>query len=70
MDRLEREAAAAGASLVTLHAQTPVEAFYHRLGYRTTSDEFEEAGIPHVEMEKPLGNPPDRGSDVTDGEPS
>jgi predicted GNAT family N-acyltransferase len=54
MDRLEREAAAAGATRVRLHAQTPVEAFYHRLDYRTTSEEFEEAGIPHVAMEKPL----------------
>lgn len=54
MDRLEREAAAAGATRVRLHAQTPVEAFYHRLDYRTTSEEFEEAGIPHVEMEKAL----------------
>lgn len=37
-----------------LHAQTRVEAFYHDLGYETTSDVFDEAGIPHVEMRKPL----------------
>lgn len=39
---------------IVLHGQTTVETFYHELGYRTTSDVFEEAGIPHVEMEKGL----------------
>lgn len=43
-----------GQSRVRLHAQTSVEAFYRDLGYETTSDVFEEAGIPHVEMEKSL----------------
>ncbi|RXK46203.1 GNAT family N-acetyltransferase [Halorientalis pallida] len=33
-----------------LHAQVDVEGFYRRLGYRTVGEEFEEAGIPHVEM--------------------
>lgn len=37
-----------------VHAQTRVEGFYDRLGYRTVSDTFEEAGIAHVEMEKVL----------------
>jgi predicted GNAT family N-acyltransferase len=41
-------------SELTLHAQTHVEAFYQQLGYETVSDEFEEAGIPHVEMRKQL----------------
>lgn len=54
MDAVEAAAAERGLSTLVLHAQTPVEAFYHRLGYRTTSGEFEEAGIPHVEMEKTL----------------
>lgn len=43
-----------GATALTLHAQTAVEGFYEQLGYETVSDEFEEAGIPHVEMRKPL----------------
>jgi predicted GNAT family N-acyltransferase len=54
MEALEGEARQQGCSRVTLHAQTTVEEFYHRLDYRTVSDEFEEAGIPHVEMEKSL----------------
>ncbi|GCF12359.1 acetyltransferase [Haloarcula mannanilytica] len=41
-------------SELKLHAQTRVEAFYRQLGYETVSDEFEEAGIPHVEMRKRL----------------
>jgi len=40
---------------IVLHAQTTVEAFYRNLGYETVSDEFEEAGIPHVEMTKRFG---------------
>jgi predicted GNAT family N-acyltransferase len=43
-----------GATTLKLHAQTRVEAFYRQLGYETVSDEFEEAGIPHVEMRKRL----------------
>lgn len=37
-----------------LHAQTTVEEFYRQLGYETVSDEFTEAGIPHVAMRKEL----------------
>jgi predicted GNAT family N-acyltransferase len=43
---------------LVLHAQTHVEGFYADLGYETTSDEFEEAGIPHVEMRKRLDRQP------------
>jgi predicted GNAT family N-acyltransferase len=39
---------------LVLYAQTHVEGFYADLGYETTSEEFEEAGIPHVEMRKRL----------------
>jgi predicted GNAT family N-acyltransferase len=45
---------------LVLHAQVAVEGFYRRLGYRTVSDEFEEAGIPHVEMVRAL----DRGGEI------
>ncbi|PSP86265.1 GNAT family N-acetyltransferase [Halobacteriales archaeon QS_1_68_17] len=58
MDAVESTAAAEGLATLTLHAQRHVEAFYRRLGYETVSGEFAEAGIPHVEMEKPLP-PPD-----------
>ncbi|WP_058996071.1 GNAT family N-acetyltransferase [Haloarcula sp. CBA1127] len=43
-----------GATELKLHAQTHVEPFYQQLGYETVSDEFEEAGIPHVKMRKRL----------------
>lgn len=51
---VETEACERGLSTLVLHAQTDVEAFYQRLGYRTVGAEFEEAGMPHVEMEKRL----------------
>jgi len=54
METLEAEAREQGCRQITLHAQTAVEAFYDRLGYRTVSDVFMEADIPHVEMEKEL----------------
>ena len=39
---------------IALHAQTPVRAFYERLGYKAYGEEFEEAGIPHIAMAKQL----------------
>ena len=54
MERIERIALDRGLDTLELHSQTRVEGFYERLGYETVSDEFEEAGIPHVEMEKEL----------------
>jgi predicted GNAT family N-acyltransferase len=54
MEAIESEARDEGCSLATLHAQTAVEEFYEALGYRTVSDVFMEAEIPHVEMEKNL----------------
>ena len=43
-----------GFGRVALHAQTPVRAFYERLGYQPHGEEFEEAGIPHIAMAKQL----------------
>lgn len=43
-----------GMDEAVVQAQTRIQGFYEGLGYRTTSDTFEEAGIPHVEMEKVL----------------
>lgn len=54
MTVLEDEARDQGCSRMRLHAQTAVEGFYETLGYEAVSDEFEEAGIPHVEMVKAL----------------
>jgi predicted GNAT family N-acyltransferase len=54
MAAVEAAARERGCERLRLHAQTTVEGFYERLGYETTSGVFEEAGIPHVEMEKEL----------------
>ena len=54
MELVEAEAREQGCTSVDLHAQTAVEGFYETLGYETVSDEFIEADIPHVEMEKRL----------------
>ena len=54
MAAIEREARDQGCTRARLHGQTAVETFYHDLGYETTSDVFQEADIPHVEMEKQL----------------
>ena len=54
MDAVEAEARRAGFDRLVLHAQTPVEDFYRARGYRTVGEEFEEAGIPHVEMTREL----------------
>lgn len=54
MSLIEAEARSQGCELSALHAQTHVIDFYDDLGYEVVSEEFEEAGIPHVEMEKEL----------------
>lgn len=50
------EAAAAGASChhVALHAQVQAIGFYRRAGYEEEGDAFDDAGILHVAMSKPL----------------
>ena len=54
MERVEDAARDDAHAEVHLHAQTSVESFYRSLGYETVGEEFEEAGIPHVEMVKRL----------------
>lgn len=54
MQKLETYVASQGAGSVILHAQTHAKDFYEHLGYAVTSDEFLDAGIPHVAMEKQL----------------
>ena len=55
MEVAESRARERGATSAFLHGQLRVAAFYERLGYETVGDQFEEAGIPHVEMVKSLG---------------
>ncbi|MFD2924216.1 GNAT family N-acetyltransferase [Halobacillus naozhouensis] len=43
-----------GYSKAKLNSQTHAEGFYKSLGYRTISEEFMDAGIPHVTMVKDL----------------
>ncbi|ELY93282.1 N-acetyltransferase GCN5 [Natrialba chahannaoensis JCM 10990] len=54
MDTLEAEARGQSLETLTLHAQTHAAGFYEGLGYEIYGDEFEEAGIPHVAMERSL----------------
>jgi predicted GNAT family N-acyltransferase len=50
----ERQARAARAERIRLHAQLAARALYERAGFETRGDEFMEEGIPHVTMEKSL----------------
>lgn len=52
---LERRARERGWSGVELHAQVHAAGFYERAGYTTLGRPYEEAGIAHVTMRKPLG---------------
>ncbi len=47
-------AAEGGAYEVELHAQVDVRGFYERAGYRAEGGVFQEAGIAHVAMRRPL----------------
>lgn len=55
MAAVEAEASARGWPDLLLHAQVPVVGFYDRLGWLRVGEEFEEAGIRHLEMAKRLG---------------
>ncbi|MBI3230838.1 MAG: GNAT family N-acetyltransferase [Burkholderiales bacterium] len=48
---LMEQAQQRGDRKVVLNAQTHAQAFYLQHGFATSSPEFEEAGIPHVEMQ-------------------
>lgn len=49
---LHEIAAVQGITNVFLHAQTKAVGFYQHHGYKIIGEEFTEAGIPHVTMEK------------------
>ena len=54
LEEADRCALAAGASRISLHAQTHARSLYVRGGYEQRGDVFVEEGIPHVAMEKQL----------------
>jgi predicted GNAT family N-acyltransferase len=54
MEVLQEHARAQGLARVWCHAQSSAAPFYTRLGYRISSEPFEEAGIEHVRMERAL----------------
>ncbi|MFC6719332.1 GNAT family N-acetyltransferase [Natrialbaceae archaeon GCM10025810] len=54
MGAVERRARDRGLEELKLHSQTRAAGFYRGLGYERVGDEFDEAGIPHVEMRKLL----------------
>lgn len=43
-----------GFNEIILHSQLPAIGFYQKLGFETFGEEFEEAGIKHVNMKKML----------------
>ena len=45
-----------GAHEVYLEAQVRAKGFYEKLGFAACSDEFDDAGIPHVAMRKRFGD--------------
>ncbi len=55
MAAVEREAREAGITKLKLHSQTRAKGFYASVGFERRGEEFEEAGIPHVKMYKPIG---------------
>jgi len=54
MDAAESVARARSYDRLVLHAQTTATAFYERLDYERVGEPFDEDGIPHVEMRKPI----------------
>lgn len=43
-----------GYARIMMHARKTAVGFYEKLGYKITSKEFDELGIPHYEMSKDL----------------
>jgi predicted GNAT family N-acyltransferase len=51
---LHRQAQLLGLPGTELHAQVGARGFYERAGYAAVGEEYEEAGIRHVTMRRPL----------------
>ena len=49
---LEAEALERGARRFTLNAQVSARGFYEKAGYRPVGEVFDDAGIPHVRMDR------------------
>jgi predicted GNAT family N-acyltransferase len=58
MARLHEAARQRGLTEVWCHAQVAAVPFYERLGYRVVGGVFDEAGIDHVRMERPIDRMP------------
>lgn len=54
MEAVEAEAARLGFGKLVLYAQTHARGFYEKLGYRAYGEPFDEAGIEHIAMDKPV----------------
>ena len=54
LDALTRQAAKRGDIEVVLNSQLSAVPFYSRAGFNARGAEFDEAGIPHIEMGRPL----------------
>lgn len=54
MQAIQEEVRRHGVSKMRLNAQLQASDFYTQLNYQVCSDEFMDAGIPHVTMEKEL----------------
>jgi hypothetical protein len=54
LDRILTAAQARGQTMLRLSAQTHAAGFYARVGFVTDGAEYEEAGIPHVAMQRVL----------------
>jgi predicted GNAT family N-acyltransferase len=52
LDALLERARAGGHREAIVNAQIYITAFYAQAGFSVTSDPFDEAGIPHVEMRR------------------
>lgn len=52
--KMEKTVREEGIEKTTLNAQVQAIPFYEQLGYEVVSDEFMDANIPHVTMEKTL----------------
>jgi predicted GNAT family N-acyltransferase len=54
LNALTEEARKRGDKAVALNAQLQAEAFYQRFGFEREGEEFMEAGIPHIAMQRRL----------------
>jgi len=54
INSLEEHLAQQGYRHLSMHARVSAIGFYEKLGYARAGDEFEEVGIPHVQMGKAI----------------